>query len=101
MNRGYLQLLVLEALKESIHCYGLIKKLRALGYDMVEENTFYPLLRRFEKNGWVESEWLINDGQPQKIYSVSPLGISQKEQLYSIWKIQNETLKKVMEGSNE
>lgn len=95
MNRGYLQMIVLECLSDPIHGYGLIKKLRDLGYDSVEANTLYPLLCRFEKNGWASSEWALNDGQPQKKYTITAEGISVRTQLNEIWKMQCEIMMRV------
>ena len=95
MSRGYLQLIVLELLDEPIHGYGLLKKLREIGYDSVEANTLYPLLCRFEKNDWAQSQWLLTEGQPQKQYKITETGNEIRRQLNYLWEQQCEVMKKV------
>ena len=96
MNRGFLQLLVLTASEQRTYGYLLVKKMREIGYN-VDENTLYPLLRRLEKNGWVQSEWEIRSDRPRKFYVITPLGKSLREKGLSIWRGQNAILQKMME----
>jgi len=96
MNRGFLQLLVLTALEKRTYGYSLVKQMREIGY-AVDENTLYPLLRRLEKNGWVQSEWEIHSDRPRKLYAITPQGRSLREKGLSIWRGQNTILEKMME----
>ncbi len=51
----------------------------------MEEGTLYPLLRRLEKQGLLESEWEIGEARPRKYYRISPLGRKVLEALTAEW----------------
>jgi len=99
MNRGFLQLLVLMALEQRMYGYGMIKHLLALGCSL-DENTLYPLLRRLEKNGWVQSEWEIRSDRPRKFYFITASGKALREQGLAIWRQQNVIMRKMTEVSH-
>jgi DNA-binding PadR family transcriptional regulator len=99
MNRGFLQILVLVALENKMYGYRMIQFFEEHGYT-VEESTLYPILRRFEKNGWVKSEWDLSEERPKKFYLISPQGRSLREEAISIWNGQHDTLKKIMKVSS-
>jgi PadR family transcriptional regulator PadR len=96
MNRGFLQILVLAVLEQKMYGYKMLKFLEQTGYK-VEENTLYPILRRLEKNGLINSEWDISDDRPKKFYFITSLGRSFREKALSIWEEQNKMLKTIME----
>jgi PadR family transcriptional regulator PadR len=98
MNRGYLQILVLVALERRMYGYAMIRLFEQTGY-AVEENTLYPLLRRLEKNGWIQSEWDVGEDRPKKYYRITERGVSMRERALAIWTGQNEILKKMEEVS--
>ena len=94
MNRGFLQVLVLLALEKSMYGYRMIKTFERKGYE-VEENTLYPLLRRLEKNGLIESQWDVSEGRPKKFYTVTQEGRAVRVGLLRIWDEQNEILREL------
>ena len=94
MNRGFLQVLVLVALEKSMYGYRMIKAFEEKGYD-VEENTLYPLLRRLEKNGLIESKWDVSAGRPKKFYTITQEGRTVRMELLRIWDEQNEILREL------
>jgi DNA-binding PadR family transcriptional regulator len=94
MNRGFLQVLVLVALEKSMYGYRMIKAFDDKGYD-VEENTLYPLLRRLEKNGLIQSEWEVSEGRPKKFYIITDEGRAVRTELLRIWNEQNEILEEL------
>lgn len=96
MNRGFLQILVLAALEQKMYGYKMLKYLEQTGY-AVEENTLYPILRRLEKNGLIESEWDVSNDRPKKFYVVTPAGRSVRKKALSIWDEQNDILKRITE----
>jgi len=98
MNRGFLQILVLVALKKKMYGYGMIKAFAELGC-VVEENTLYPLLRRLEKNGWISSQWEVSGDRPKKFYLIAEPGVRVRDQALKIWNGQNEILKKMKEAN--
>ena len=58
LRRGTLVLAVLSQLDEPQYGYSLRQRLAEGGLD-VEQGTLYPLLRRLEKHGLLDSEWSI------------------------------------------
>jgi PadR family transcriptional regulator PadR len=91
MNRGFLQVLVLAVLERKMYGYGMIKHLEELGY-AVDESTLYPLLRRLEKNGWIQSEWDVGENRPKKFYRVTETGRTVRAQALAIWAKQTDIL---------
>jgi DNA-binding PadR family transcriptional regulator len=73
LRRGIVVLAVLSQLDSASYGYNLVQRLAALGLD-VEEGTLYPLLRRLEKQGLLQSEWDTSDSRPRKYYRVSGEG---------------------------
>ena len=61
LRRGTLVLSVLSQVREERYGYSLIQTLEEKGVP-VDPNTLYPLLRRLEKQGLLESCWEQEDG---------------------------------------
>lgn len=73
LRRGIVVLGVLSQLDTPCYGYSLIQRLGEQGLD-VEEGTLYPLLRRLEKQGLLESEWEVGESHPRKYYRISAAG---------------------------
>lgn len=73
MRRGVIVLAVLSRLGEEHYGYSLIKRLVELGLE-IDQGTLYPLLRRLETQGLLQSSWRIEDGRPRRYYLISPAG---------------------------
>jgi PadR family transcriptional regulator, regulatory protein PadR len=73
LRRGTVVLACLLALRQPGYGYGLLKTLEASGIPS-DANTIYPLLRRLEERGLLESEWNTDDSRPRKFYRTSPAG---------------------------
>jgi DNA-binding PadR family transcriptional regulator len=73
LRKGVLVLAVLSRLRTAEYGYSLRQALTAHGMP-IEEGTLYPLLRRLEGQGLLESEWRIEDGPPRRYYRLSPAG---------------------------
>jgi len=82
LRRGVLILGVLSQLSEKEYGYSLVQKLQAFHFD-IEAGTLYPLLRRLEKQGLLESSWELIDNRPRRYYQISEQGIVLYEQLKS------------------
>jgi PadR family transcriptional regulator, regulatory protein PadR len=55
--------------------YELIKNLETEGLRLVKEGSVYPMLRRMEKEGLIESRIAPStDGPPRKYYRILPRG---------------------------
>jgi PadR family transcriptional regulator PadR len=88
LRRGVVVLAVLSQMDTARYGYDLIRQLAEQGLD-VEEGTLYPLLRRLEKQGLLESEWEVGESRPRKYYRISPLGRKVLTVLMAEW---NETV---------
>ena len=74
LRRGTAVAASLAALRQPGHGYALLQTLADAGI-AVDANTLYPLLRRLEKQGYLESEWNTDEARPRKFYRTSRAGI--------------------------
>lgn len=73
LRRGTITIGVLSQLSEPQYGYSLVTILNEKGIQ-VEPGTLYPLLRRLEKQGLLESKWDTNESRPRKYYLLSKTG---------------------------
>lgn len=73
LRRGVLTLAVLGALRSEGYGYALQQRLAGRGLD-IEQGTLYPLLRRLDEQGLLESDWKVEGARPRKYYRLSPEG---------------------------
>lgn len=74
LRRGVLVLAVLSQLHTAEYGYSLKQELSEKGLD-INEGTLYPLLRRLEAQGLLESDWqVIDDARPRRYYKTSQMG---------------------------
>jgi len=93
LKRGSLTLAVLLVTRKAVYGYSLVQELQEEGLD-VEQNTLYPLLRRMESQGLLESTWDTTESRPRKYYSVTPEGEEMASRLTEEWR----TLDRIMSG---
>jgi PadR family transcriptional regulator, regulatory protein PadR len=84
LRRGIVVLAVLSQMDTARYGYSLIQRLGARGLE-IEEGTLYPLLRRLEKQGLLESEWEVGENRPRKYYRISQAGRDTLTTLTSDW----------------
>ncbi len=70
LRRGLLVVAVLGQLRREHYGYTLRKDLAALGME-IDEGTLYPLLRRLESQGLLESEWREENNRRKRFYQLS------------------------------
>ncbi|WP_240516020.1 PadR family transcriptional regulator [Candidatus Izimaplasma bacterium ZiA1] len=80
LRKGTLVLSVLSQLNNKHYGYSLVTTLNDIGLK-IDQNTLYPLLRRLDKQGLLDSTWEIIEPRPRKYYSLSALGIEVYEKL--------------------
>ena len=80
LRRGCLTLAVLSQLRVEHYGYTLRKALDDLGLD-IDEGTLYPLLRRLESQGLLQSEWREENKRRKRFYRLLPEGERIFEQL--------------------
>jgi DNA-binding PadR family transcriptional regulator len=73
LRRGSLVLAVLGALRREQYGYTLRKMLEEAGLP-VDEGTLYPLLRRLESQGLLESQWREEDKRKKRFYRLTSAG---------------------------
>jgi DNA-binding PadR family transcriptional regulator len=98
MKRGTLVLAVLTRVDEPQYGYTLITELSELGM-AVEQNTLYPLMRRLEKQGLLESLWQIEENRPRRYYQISSLGRDVRNALITEWQSLELTMSKLVGGT--
>lgn len=84
LRRGTLVLCVLSQLRERQYGYSLLQRLSEKGLD-VEQGTLYPLLRRLEKQGLLDSDWELEEARPRRYYVLSRAGGKALEELTAEW----------------
>ena len=84
MKRGSLVLAVLLLMDQPEYGYSLIQALNNSGI-AIEQNTLYPLLRRLEKQGLLESIWQVQENRPRRYYQISALGKDFRIKLIKEW----------------
>jgi len=97
IRRGVVVLAVLSQMDTARYGYSLIQQLTAQGLE-VEEGTLYPLLRRLETQGLLESEWEIGEARPRKYYRISPAGRAVLNALSAEWSETVEVMRRILQG---
>ncbi len=99
LRRGILVLATLSQLKEAKYGYALINNLAERGLD-IEQGTLYPLLRRLESQGLLQSEWNVEGSRPRRYYKIIPAGSSLLELLKAEWRDLTTVLDVLLEGTS-
>jgi len=96
LRRGVIVLAVLSRLGEEQYGYSLINGLKENGLE-IDQGTLYPLLRRLEGQGLLQSNWRIESDRPRRYYMLSDEGRTLlprlKEEWTSIASMMNKMLK--------
>jgi PadR family transcriptional regulator PadR len=85
LRRGCLVLAVLAALRSEQYGYTLRKTLSEHGLE-IDEGTLYPLLRRLETQGLLNSEWREEEKRKKRFYLLSASGALVLDQLLAEWR---------------
>ena len=84
LRRGTVVLACLRVLREPGYGYALLEQLEAAGFE-VQGNTLYPLLRRLESQGLLESDWNTDESRPRKFYRTTEQGDAVERALRADW----------------
>jgi DNA-binding PadR family transcriptional regulator len=99
LRRGTVQLVALTMLATPRYGYDLVRLLAEAGFD-VEEGTLYPILRRLEQRGILESSWNTEGSRPRKYYRLSADGEEHRRALIEAWhRVRDATDAALQEGS--
>ena len=90
-------LLVLSQLREPVYGYSLVKKLNDNGIP-IDANTLYPLMRRLESQGLLQSQWDTAESKPRKYYQITQDGQAVLEKTKAYWKTFSSNVDLLLEG---
>jgi DNA-binding PadR family transcriptional regulator len=96
LRRGVLSIAVLSQLSKEEYGYSLLKALADKGME-IDQSTLYPLLRRLESQGLLQSDWrIVDEARPRRYYIISPQGRTVLNQLKQEWSSMAETMKQML-----
>jgi PadR family transcriptional regulator, regulatory protein PadR len=96
LRRGVLSIAVLSQLSKEEYGYSLLKALSDKGMD-IDQSTLYPLLRRLESQGLLQSDWrIVDEARPRRYYVISPQGKAVLNKLKQEWSTMTETMKQML-----
>jgi PadR family transcriptional regulator PadR len=84
LRRGTLVLSVLSQLQEQQYGYSLKEQLAEHNID-IDQGTLYPLLRRLESQGLLDSEWVLTGSRPRRYYRLNATGQEVLDTLVHEW----------------
>ena len=94
LRRGALVLAVLLQLRQEHYGYSLRKALIDAGIE-IEESTLYPLIRRLETQGLLDSEWREEAKRKKRFYRISDMGRTILQQLLKEWQSMNQSIEQI------
>ena len=96
LRRGVISIAVLSQLSREEYGYSLLKALSDQGLE-VDQSTLYPLLRRLESQGLLQSDWrVVDDARPRRYYVISTQGKTVLTKLKKEWSAMTETIQKML-----
>ena len=95
LRRGCLVMAVLAQLRTEHYGYTLKKDLAQQGMD-IDESTLYPLLRRLESQGLLQSEWREEDKRNKRFYKLSADGRAVLKALLAEWQQINGAVSRIV-----
>jgi len=95
LRRGSVVLAVLAALRREQYGYTLRKTLSDHGLE-IDEGTLYPLLRRLETQGLLDSQWREEEKRKKRFYILSAEGARVLEQLLAEWRSIDLSLEQIL-----
>ncbi|MDD5191163.1 MAG: PadR family transcriptional regulator [Dehalococcoidales bacterium] len=84
LRRGIIVLAVLSQLQQEQYGYSLMKNLADKGLE-IDQGTLYPLLRRLESQGLLDSNWRVDGDHPRRYYVISRDGMEALKQMKTEW----------------
>ena len=91
---------VLSCLGEEQYGYSLINGLKEQGLD-IDQGTLYPLLRRLESQGLLQSNWRIQADRPRRYYVLSDKGRELLPRLKEEWNRTVSMMKRMLKTNKE
>ena len=95
LRRGVVVLATLSQLRAPRYGYELRQALAEQGMP-IEEGTLYPLLRRLESQGLLQSEWKTDVGSPRRYYALNAAGRDLLARLKDSWQSMNDAMHRLL-----
>ncbi|AHC16121.1 PadR family transcriptional regulator [Salinispira pacifica] len=95
LRRGSLVLAVLHLSDAPSYGYALVERLKQAGIG-AEKNTLYPLLRRLEQQGLMESSWDTGEARPRKYYRITDEGRETRQLLKEEWNEMSRSMDRIL-----
>ena len=96
LRRGILSVAVLSQLGTEQYGYSLLKSLSEQGME-IDQSTLYPLLRRLESQGLLQSDWrIVDEARPRRYYVISKQGQAVLAQLKKEWSTLTGTMTRML-----
>ena len=95
LRRGSLILAVLGLLRAEHYGYTLRKALALQGVE-IDEGALYPMLRRLDTQGLLNSTWREEDKRNKRFYRLSPEGDAVLRRLEQDWRALNTSIEGIL-----
>jgi PadR family transcriptional regulator PadR len=95
LRRGTLVLCVLSQLQEQQYGYSLKEQLAEHNIE-IDQGTLYPLLRRLESQGLLDSEWVVTGSRPRRYYRLNATGQEVLDTLVQEWQSMVEAINNLL-----
>ena len=99
LRRGTVVLAVMSQLTTPQYGYSMVSSLQEKGFS-IDPGTLYPLLRRLEKQGLLDSKWDTDESRPRKYYILSKTGEMVYAQLQREWQKITDGLNALIQGAS-
>ncbi len=95
LRRGTLVICVLSQLESELYGYALMQRLTAEGLE-IDQGTLYPLLRRLESQGLLDSDWRVDGPRPRRYYKINKTGKRILASLTAEWSYLTEVMENLL-----
>ena len=95
LRRGALILAALSQLDDEKYGYALINQLEENGLE-IDQGTLYPLLRRLEAQGLLDSKWNVEGSRPRRYYVINKTGKAVLKELVMEWRSLSKSMERLL-----
>lgn len=100
LRKGSLELCVLGLIAQGdTYAFAMIQALQQAGQS-ITEGALYPLLKRLQKDQWVDTYWCESEsGPPRKYYRLTPEGQAILKQMTAEWQTFTDFVNNILKGA--
>jgi len=95
IRRGAIVLAAMSQLQKEQYGYSLINSLNEKGFE-IGQDTLYPMLRRLEAQGLLDSQWRMEAPPPRRYYQLNDAGREVLALLTAEWRQQEKVLRRLL-----